>query len=616
MGFFTKRPFFWDAGQQIRALLTGAQRKRLRGLVLLNFLGSILEIIGLASVIPYILMVAKPNFIAETPYLQSVYHFLPVDSHEEFLIISLLGILLLFVLKNGFNILIDYWQTQFALNVASDHSRQQALFFLTRDFLYHQEIGNHEVAHKGKNIPFLFGFQVLLRYIQFVGDSLITFLILGIVLAINVWIFLALALVLTPIVLGGYQGTKNKVRDLGEKRNVLQPFGNASIFQISQAFPIIKLYHKEKFFLDRFTHYQSRIHDLHTKTHVLSGLSRKFIEVAAVAGILVIAVYTVTIGMGQGELFLFLSLYAAASYKLMPTLGRLFDNVLTMKANSFAIKSLQEHQTKYTEQAFQSGQETEVASLPFEDHIQLSHVTFRYPNASEPVLKDVNWVIPKGSIVGVAGKSGDGKSTLLYVLMQLLVQDKGEIRVDNQPVTDINRKNWQKQLGLVWHQNFLVDGGLDENIAFAENPASVDYDRLNRAVEQAGLKAFVEDLPNGLRTEIKKEGEQLSAGQKQRIAIARALYQNAGLLIFDEATNALDTATEKLILQSIKTLRDQGKTIVLVSHRFSTLSVCDNINVIENGRLSKSMNYQEFVSLYQEEMFKGEKKASEKEWIS
>lgn len=593
-----QKPFILDAAFRINQLLTPSQRNWLWALMVLNFFASLLEIVGLASIVPYILMVAKPGFIQENPFLQNIYDWLPVTSNQGFLLVLLLVILGLFILKNTFGVLVEYIQSRFAFNTATHFARRQALFFLSQDYLFHQQISNHEVLNKGKTIPFLFGFNVLLKLVNFIGDALITVLILGIILYVNVWIFLAIGVVLSPIILFGYQKTKDKIREWGDRRNNYQPASNAGIFQISQAFPVIKLYNKEQFFLERFIYYQDEIHQMSRNIAVFSGLSRKFLEVAAILGILAIATYTIAIGMGSQQLFFLLSLYATASYKLMPTLGRLFDTILTIKAHLFTIESLEANSPEIS-----SSQELEASKgnqpVSFEEKVQLQAVDFTYPNAGQKTLIGLEWTIPKQHIVGIAGKSGDGKSTLVNVLMQLLKHDKGEVWVDQQKIDDSNRKSWQQKLGLVWHQNFILNASLAENIAFAEKPGAIDENRLKEAIDLAGLNDFTKQLPAGLETQIKEEGQQISEGQKQRIAIARALYQDAEMLIFDEATSALDAATEKVILESAQTLRQGGKTIILVSHRLSTLSICDKINVIENGYLSSPMDWQGLKSYYE-----------------
>lgn len=597
-GFFNLSPFFIDVGRRIVSLLSPSQKQRLSGIVFLSFLGSLLEIVGLASIVPYILTVAKPDLLNDNPHLQNLYEWLPVASNETFLVFLLIAILALFVLKNGFGTWIDYLQSRFAKSVATYLSANQARYFLSQDFLFHQAISNHEVTNKGKLIPFSFSFNVLLRFMNLVGDFLITLLVLGIVLYVNAWILVALGVILTPIVVVGYQSTKKKIRDWGQTRNEFQPLATGSIYQISQAFPFIRLYQKEQFFLDRFSNYQDKIHHLSSNIFIFSGISRKFIEIAAIVGILVIALYTIAIGMGQQQLFIFLSLYATASYKLMPTLGRLFDSILTIKAHLFTIEALENRQVSEDEQADFFLHKPE--PLPFREKITLRDIHFTYPTQSSKTLNGINWDISKGSMVGIAGKSGDGKSTLVNVLMQLLVQNQGQIYVDDQMITDANRRAWQRQIGLVGQQNFILNATLAENIAFAEKPENVDSHLLEKTIYMAGLKDFVNHLPSGLQTFVQEQGQQLSEGQKQRIAIARALYQNAELFIFDEATSGLDTENENIILDTAQRLQKEGKTIILVSHRFSTLRFCDRVYVISDGRFSDPMSFHYFQTHYRE----------------
>ena len=597
-----RKPFIVDIAGRIHALLTGRQRKQAWLMVILNFLEGLLEIIGLASIIPYVLMVVDPGMFENNPYVKQLFEAMPVESKNGFLVLVLMGILLLFILKNGIALLIEYRRAAFAYDVATELSDRQARYYLSRDFLYHLRTSNHEVVNKAKTIPFMFGNGVLLRFIILVGDILLAFIILGTILYVNAWIFMALALILTPLIFTGYNQTKHRVKKLGERKNSYQPVANAGIYRVSQAFPIIKLYNKEQFFKERFVHYQDKIHQIQAKIHTYNAFARKFMEVNAILGILVISVYTFFIGMKGEQLFLFLSIYATASYKLIPSLSRIFDSILTIRGHQYAIQALEARQPEEVHSP-SAKVKPEAEKIPFAHSVQLNSVEFTYPGAAEKTLKGIDLTIPCGHIVGIAGKSGEGKSTLLYILMQLIIQDKGSLFIDNGEVNEGNRQLWQKKLGLVWHDNFILNAGLAENIAFAEKPENIDRDKLWKVVNQTGLTDFVEKLPKGLDTVMEEDGRSLSAGQQQRIAIARALYQDASMLLFDEPTNALDKDSETVILKAVKALKNEGKTIVMISHRFSTLKICDQIYELANGKLSRPYDYATFSREHQESHF-------------
>ena len=181
----------------------------------------------------------------------------------------------------------------------------------------------------------------------------------------------------------------------------------------------------------------------------------------------------------------------------------------------------------------------------------------------------------KNSILGISGDTGSGKSTLINILLGLLKLDKGKLLIDNLDIED-SLDQWQKSIGYVSQNIFLLDTTLKENIAFGIPLEKINYDELNRVIEYANLTDFVQNLSNGLDTNIGEKGSKISGGQIQRIAIARELYQKPSVLILDEATTGLDKKTEIQIFKSIEKLKSKI-TIIIVSHNQDTLKVCDEI---------------------------------------
>lgn len=574
--------FLINIAQRIKRLLTKDQQRKAVGVMGLSFLGNVAEVIGLASVVPYVLMIVDQDFFESNPYVRGLYEFLPVTSKISFLLVVLIGILLLFVLKNAIALGIDYRQARFAYDTATDFSRRQARYFLSRDWPFHQQFSGHRLLNEAKTIPFMFGTNVLLRGIGVVSDGLLGLLILGLVLAVDPWIGVALAVILVPLVVIGYQRMKEQIKQLGTQRNALQPYASSAAYQMNQAYPIIKLYHKEEHFLDQFVDYQHQLHRIQTWITTYSAFTRKFMEVNALMGILIIAAYTALMGYTGQQLFLFLSVYATASYKLMPSISRVFDSILTIRSTSYALDNLEAHLAGEGETAHE---QVPVKPIPFQETLQLTDVRFTYPDHDTPTLDGVSLTIRKGEAVGIMGPSGEGKSTLLYVLMQLLQPDSGSITVDGLSLTPERQRAWQQQLGLVWHQNFVLSGTLRENVAFAEKPEAVDENRLHRALREAGLEALVESWPGGLEAPITESGRSLSEGQRQRIALARALYRDASVLLLDEATNALDADTEALIMQTLADQKAAGKTLIMVSHRPQSLRICDTVYEMRSGQL-------------------------------
>jgi ATP-binding cassette, subfamily B, bacterial PglK len=217
--------------------------------------------------------------------------------------------------------------------------------------------------------------------------------------------------------------------------------------------------------------------------------------------------------------------------------------------------------------------------------IALDNVGFAYTSDRGPAVSAVSLEIPKGARVGLAGKTGSGKSTLMDLILGLLEPSEGEIRIDGVTLTAANRPAWQKNIAHVPQFIYLSDASIAENIAFGVRRRDIDMAQVRRAAEQAELAEVVAALPQGYETRIGERGIQLSGGQRQRIGIARALYKQASVLVFDEATSALDTETETAVMESVDRL-DRSLTILIIAHRLSTLEGCDFVLRLEAGRLA------------------------------
>lgn len=220
--------------------------------------------------------------------------------------------------------------------------------------------------------------------------------------------------------------------------------------------------------------------------------------------------------------------------------------------------------------------------LPFNREISLKQVSFRYGMQSPWVLKNIDLTIAKGSSIGFIGATGCGKSTLLDVIMGLLQPTEGTVEIDGQPITTSNLRSWQTHIAHVPQVIFLTDSSIEENIAFGVPKNQVNHERVRHAARQAQLADLIESWPNQYFTVVGERGVQISGGQRQRIGIARALYKQADVIIFDESTSALDSETEHAVMEAIDLLSGD-LTVLIIAHRLSTLKNCTQVVELGNG---------------------------------
>ena len=211
------------------------------------------------------------------------------------------------------------------------------------------------------------------------------------------------------------------------------------------------------------------------------------------------------------------------------------------------------------------------------------------------MIQNLNLAIPKGSRVGFIGETGVGKSTLVDIIMGLLPPSEGEIIIDNEPITDKNRRAWQANIAHVPQNIYLSDASIEENIAFGIPSQQVNHQQVEKSAEQARIAELIQEWPEGYKTRVGERGARLSGGQRQRIGIARALYKRADVLIFDEATSSLDNKTEHAVMSTVEGL-DESLTILIIAHRLSSLKGCDTIIRLNKNKTIHIGSYHDMIS--------------------
>jgi ABC-type multidrug transport system fused ATPase/permease subunit len=349
----------------------------------------------------------------------------------------------------------------------------------------------------------------------------------------------------------------------------------------------IKLQGSEHFYRSQFDHVTHRIALIQADTITVSTVPRFAIEAIAFGGVILLALSLMLRYQDSadslGQILPLLGFYAFAGYRVMPALQGIYQSLTLLRAGAATVDGIA---------ADLAGRdllpvlpEIPATPLPFAATVELVNLGFQYPASEAASLQGVSLTIKAGTTLGIVGPTGAGKTTLVDLFLGLLTPDQGEIRVDGTTVTPQNLRSWQADLGYVPQDIFLLDASVSENIALGRKPEDIDPARVREATRMAQILDFVEtQMPQGFATPVGERGVRLSGGQRQRIGIARALYNNPGILVFDEATSALDNLTEQEVVRAINDLSGT-KTILLIAHRISTVRDCDQILVMERGRM-------------------------------
>jgi ABC-type multidrug transport system fused ATPase/permease subunit len=309
----------------------------------------------------------------------------------------------------------------------------------------------------------------------------------------------------------------------------------------------------------------------------LKQMPRLWLEVLAIAGLVVMVLVMLTQGRATESVLPILGFFAVAAFRLMPSANRILGAVQAVRYDLPVINVI----FRDMQLPIPNKEIEKLPSIAFNNTIELHRVSFSYKGSIEPVIKDIELKIERGESVGIIGPSGSGKSTLVDIILGLLKPSSGEVRVDSYDINTYLR-SWQNNIGYVPQSIYLTDDTLRRNVAFGLANEIIDEVAVIRAIRSAQLEEFVSELPDGLDTQVGEHGVRLSGGQRQRIGIARALYHDPAVLVLDEATSSLDIETEAGVMEAIQALHGD-KTIIIVAHRLSTVEDCDRIYELEKG---------------------------------
>ncbi|WP_417436174.1 ABC transporter ATP-binding protein [Idiomarina abyssalis] len=330
-------------------------------------------------------------------------------------------------------------------------------------------------------------------------------------------------------------------------------------------------------------------------TRGLSQVPRYAMELIAFGAVIFLVLYLLSAYDGNlGNILPVLSVYALAGFKLLPAFQQMYTSLAQVKGNISSFDSIKADLA--ASQKIEDMQPaSEAGKLSPKRFIKLDNISFNYPGKEDNALSELTLDIPVNQVIGLVGASGSGKSTAIDVLLGLIEPQSGSLVVDGEEIKGSRKRAWQNNVGFVPQAIFLADSSIRENIAFGKPPEEIDENRVTRAAQMAHLDELLERLPEGLDTRVGERGIQLSGGQRQRIGIARALYDDAEVLVLDEATSALDGITEKLVMDAIHDFSGK-KTIIMIAHRLTTVKQCDSIYILENGSVLDKGHYDDLVS--------------------
>ena len=569
-----------STGRKIWGLLTPAEQRSSVVLLCLMFIGMLLEMLGIGLVIPAIAILTQPDYAERFPALQPFLAGLGSPSQEVLVIGAMLGLVAAYLIKALFLAYLAWCQTRFAFDVQARLSRRLFTVYLRQPFIFHLQHNSAQLIRNVTTEVSMFTGNGILPGMLLLTESMVLLGLCGLLLLFEPLGALIVVSVLGTAAWGFHRITRKRIALWGEARQHHEGLRIQHLQQGLGGAKDVKLLGREIDFLEQYRAHNAQSARVGQLQATLQQLPRLWLELLSVSGLAILVIIMLAQNLALEAILPTLGLFAAAAFRIMPSLNRVLGAVQSLRYGLPVIDILHAELKLVTTSDVAT---THLPVTPFRAALELSRITYAYPGTAEPALKDISLAIQRGESVGFIGTSGAGKSTLVDILLGLLTPDTGEVRADGKHI-QANLRGWQNQIGYVPQSIYLTDDTLRRNVAFGLPNEQIDDAAVQRAIQAAQLGEFVASQLDGLETLVGERGIRLSGGQRQRIGIARALYHDPAVLVLDEATSSLDTATERGVMQAVRALQG-SKTILIVAHRLSTVEHCERLYRLDEGRV-------------------------------
>jgi len=576
-------------------LLTPKERKRAFLLTIIMLIMALLDMIGVASILPFIAILTNPSLVETNIILNIIFEassVVGVENAQQFLFFLGVTVFIILISSLAFKALTTYLQVHFIEMCQYNLSKKLVEGYLFQPYSWF--LSRHS-ADLGKTIlsevstVISSGVGPILELISrgFVAAALISLLLIAdpkltIIVGISLGVIYWLIFSFIRVYLKRF-GAERLRNNESRFKSISEAFGAAKEVKVGGL---------EQAYIKSYSVPAHSFAKINSYVLLISTLPRFFLEAVAFGGILIIVLYQMSQTENFNNILPIISLYVFAGYRMIPALQQIYVsfNQLTFVGPSLDKLYDDFKKIKTVKPDQDQGQ------IFLNKTIDLKSISYTYPNISRTTLKDINLSIPAKSTIGLIGATGSGKTTTVDIILGLLEAQKGTLVVDGQIITKKNSRSWQRSIGYVPQHIFLSDDTIASNIAFGVEPKNIDHAAVEKASKIANLHQFVlDELPAKYQTTIGERGIRLSGGQRQRIGIARALYHDPLVLILDEATSSLDNETEKAVMDAVNNLRKEI-TIILIAHRLNTVKNCDTIFKLDKGQLVGAGTFDEIIN--------------------
>lgn len=562
------------------SILEPRERKLLLLLVPPTMLVALLEVLGIASLAPFIALLSEPERFMKHRVLRWAYTTFGFTSLDDLFFCVGLGILLLLVISNT-TAAATMWATlRFVWMRSASLSTRLLRGYLHRPYAFFLERNVADLLRKSLADVQAMSLDVMLQMMSLVS-RLFGIILISITLFIIEPVLAAGAIIAFGGIYGGlFMFSRRRATRAGKARAAADIRRFKIAMEALNGAKEIKLYRLEDASAARFRRAAVESSTNAVNHQTLSLLPRYALETVAFGGVLAMMLYLLKTRHSIAGALPLLGIYAFAAVRLLPALQGVFAAFNSLRFNSTIADVLVKEFATSPVILDDGG-----ANLPFEREVRLEDVCFSYASAERPILKNISATLKRGEWVGFVGPTGSGKSTLVDIVLGLLEASSGTVTIDGAPLTPEVRRAWQAQTAYVPQQMVFIDDTVAANICFGVPTDQIDHVKLERVARVAQIHDFITcELPNGYQTGVGDKGIRLSGGQRQRLGIARALYREPRFLVLDEATSALDGATESAFFQALRADLE-GVTVVSITHRLTTTRNFDRVYRLESGEI-------------------------------
>jgi len=577
---------------QLWKLIKSERKKQSYRVVFLMVISSISEVVSIGALLPFLGVISSPELVLEHELMKPLISYLEISNADQILLPVSIIFVSAIIIANSLRLLVSYLNYKLSYAVGADFSVDIYRLTLYQDYLSHLNRNSSEVINgvinkttlvtRGVITPLLYLFSSVIMLIGILATLLLIDPLITLISILIIGFIYAIILFFTKNIL------KNNSEIISNKSNLMFKTLQEGMGAIRD----VIIDNRQNFYCDVFKGADLPVRRASVINSFISVAPRYVVEAIGVTLIAVLAYFLTTQSESRELTIPVLGVMAMGAQRLLPIMQQIYASISTLRGTR---KPLLDVMNFLNQTVNDDVLKPKSCRMKFNSFIELRSLSFQYTTDSPTILKNINLKLPKGSKVGIIGKTGSGKSTLADIIMGLIQPTSGSVLIDGKLLSKENIRDWHSIIAHVPQNIFLSDSSIIENVALGIPKDEIDFDRAIRAIKEASLSDFVSSLPEKHLTLVGEMGAHLSGGQRQRIGIARALYKRSKLIVFDEATSALDNETEKLITNTINQLSDR-LTVLVISHKISTLESCNLILKLNDDSSISIIDYESLIN--------------------